>query len=193
MERSVHEEERSLRFRSGCNATTMTETPVGRQVQLPASVAGVLLLSEMPGSKKSLVNWLADAEATQISLIVNLAQEEELASISPEYLRYIQNNEGIEILRFPIPDFSVPADMAAFHIFVGKVVERLHLGQRVVVHCRAGIGRSGLFAASLLTNLEMPSDDVLLRVQSAGGRLEADAQRSFVEAYGEHLTGGSSY
>lgn len=170
----------------------MTETQVGRIVQLPKSVSGTLLLSEMPGSKKSLIDWLAGAEASRVDLIVNLAEQEELASISPEYLAYIQNNEGIEISDFPIADFSVPADLVVFKIFVEQVAERLRLGQCVVAHCRAGIGRTGLFAASVLTTLEMPFDDVLLNVQSAGGRFETEAQRSFLQDYREHLVGNSS-
>jgi len=67
-------------------------THVGRVVQLPVSIAGTLLLSEMPGSEKSLVDWLAGAEARGADLIVNLAQRDELSNISPEYLAYIESN-----------------------------------------------------------------------------------------------------
>jgi len=161
----------------------MSETEVGRVVQLPASVAGMLLLSEMPGSEKPLVDWLVGAEARRTDLIVNLAEEEELANISPEYLAYMRGDGGIEILAFPIADFSVPVDMMGFHILIEEVARRLLSGQCVIVHCRAGIGRSGLFAASLLTALSMSFDEVLQSVQSAGGKFETEAQRLFLQEY----------
>lgn len=173
------------------SAKTMTETQVGRVVQLPASIAGTLLLSEMPGSEKSLVDWLAGAEARDTDLIVNLAQRDELANISPEYLAYIQSNEGIDMSCFPIADFSVPVDMERFHTLVEEVGLRLRSGQCVIIHCRAGIGRSGLFAAALLTTLEMSSNDVLLSIKNAGGRFETEAQRSFLQDYQVYLADNS--
>jgi protein-tyrosine phosphatase len=175
----------------GCNAITMTETQVGRVVQLPAAIAGTLLLSEMPGSEKSLVDWIAGAEARDTDLIVNLAQRDELANISPEYLAYIDSNEGINISGFPIADFSVPVDIERFHTLVEEVVRRLRSGQCVIIHCRAGIGRSGLFAAALLTTLGISSNDVLLSVKNAGGRFETEAQRSFLEDYQVYLAENS--
>jgi protein-tyrosine phosphatase len=159
-------------------------THVGRVVQLPVSIAGTLLLSEMPGSEKSLVDWLAGAEARDADLIVNLAQRDELANISPEYLAYIESNEGIEVSGFPI-------DMERFHTLVEEVILRLRSGQCVIIHCRAGIGRSGLFAAALLTTLEMSSNDVLLSVKNAGGRFETEVQRSFLQDYRVYLAENS--
>ena len=166
-------------------------THVGRVVQLPVSIAGTLLLSEMPGSEKSLMDWLAGAEARDTDLIVNLVQRDELSNISPEYLAYIESNEGIEVSGFPIADFSVPVDIERFHTLVEEVVRRLRSGQCVIIHCRAGIGRSGLFAAALLTTLGISSNDVLLSVKNAGGRFETEAQRSFLEDYQVYLAENS--
>ena len=165
----------------------MSETEIGRVVELPASVGGVLLLSEMPGSERPLDEWLAGAEARQTDLIVNLAEEEELANISPEYLAYMGVNGGIEITTFPIPDYSVPVDMVSFHELIAEVTQRLWSGECVIVHCRAGIGRSGLFAASLLTSLNISFSEVLQRVQSAGGKFETEAQRLFLQEYRLYL------
>ena len=103
----------------------------------------------------------------------------------------IESNEGIEVSGFPIADFSVPVDMERFHTLVEEVILRLRSGQCVIIHCRAGIGRSGLFAAALLTTLEMSSNDVLLSVKNAGGRFETEVQRSFLQDYRVYLAENS--
>lgn len=57
---------------------------------------------------------------------------------------------GIEFISFPIEDRSVPASASDF----GGLITRLHFllstGKHLAIHCRAGIGRSSLIAASLL-------------------------------------------
>ena len=98
-------------------------------------------------------------------------------------LAFLRGGGDFEILAFPIADFSVPVDMMGFHILIEEVARRLLSGQCVIVHCRAGIGRSGLFAASLLTALNMSFDEVLQSVQSAGGKFETEAQRLFLQEY----------
>jgi protein-tyrosine phosphatase len=51
-------------------------------------------------------------------------------------------------ISFPIEDRSLPAHTSQFDVFVNQVLEHLRGGTSVVVHCRAGIGRSSLIAAS---------------------------------------------
>ena len=99
----------------------------------------------------------------------------------------MRDHDAIEILVFPIADYSVPVDMSGFHGLIEEVTQRLRLGECVIVHCRAGIGRSGLFAASLLTSLNMSSSAVLQSVQSAGGRFETESQSLFLEEYRSYL------
>jgi protein-tyrosine phosphatase len=51
---------------------------------------------------------------------------------------------GIRFVSFPIPDRGVPASTAAAVSLIAAISAALESGQNVAVHCRQGLGRSGL-------------------------------------------------
>ncbi|MFZ1389535.1 MAG: protein-tyrosine phosphatase family protein [Thiolinea sp.] len=51
---------------------------------------------------------------------------------------------------FPIPDRSIPSNVAAFRQLVDRLEAELKQGRQVAIHCYAGIGRTGVLAGSLL-------------------------------------------
>jgi protein-tyrosine phosphatase len=57
---------------------------------------------------------------------------------------------GLAFRAFPIPDRGVPRSCEAVAELAARLVEALHSGQAVVVHCRQGVGRSALVAAAAL-------------------------------------------
>jgi len=60
---------------------------------------------------------------------------------------------GLQVLRFPFHDGGVPGGPVVLDQFLDVVVEQLTTGERVVVHCRGGLGRAGLVGACLLLKL----------------------------------------
>jgi len=95
-----------------------------------------------------------------VEAVVSLMEEAELAALCPGYLDAARRHD-LELLRFPIPDFGVPADAAAFGVFVVDVRDRLARGQAVLAHCNAGLGRTAVFLAALLKCCGLPRDPVL--------------------------------
>jgi protein-tyrosine phosphatase len=65
---------------------------------------------------------------------------------------------GLRFLSLPIPDREIPSSTATLAALTSALERDLHGGQNVVIHCRQGVGRSGLVAACLLI--------------ASGGRLE---------------------
>ncbi|MEM1631269.1 MAG: HD domain-containing protein [Thermofilum sp.] len=58
--------------------------------------------------------------------------------------------QGVEKLEYPIPDFSFKAFEDVLVGVALPVLERLKQGERVLVHCRGGIGRSGVVVSMIL-------------------------------------------
>ncbi|QDL93976.1 tyrosine protein phosphatase (plasmid) [Paroceanicella profunda] len=89
--------------------------------------------------------------------------------------------QGLEFLAFPIPDFGVP-ERAAVTALVEAMVARLRDGAGVAVHCRAGIGRSGLVVSCTLAAFGASAVEAMDRVTRARGASvpETAAQRAFV-------------
>jgi protein-tyrosine phosphatase len=53
-------------------------------------------------------------------------------------------------------------------------------GQNVLLHCAAGIGRTGTAAACVLKRLGLPVDEALQRVREAGSNPETAVQSGLV-------------
>ena len=153
-----------------------------RLVQLPHPARGSLLLSAMPGRFESLLDFEEQARAAGLAMIVCLTQRNEVDGLSPEYALAIRERAlPCEWMNVPIPNFGVPADADAFRDAIELVAARVRSGDRVLLHCAAGIGRTGSAAACVLKSLGLGTADALKRVRDAGSNPENAAQSGFVD------------
>lgn len=74
----------------------------------------------------------------------------------------------ISFLPYPIDDFGLP-QMAPFTALIDRLAGLIAQGRHVCVHCRAGIGRSGMVAAGLLIRQGHSAADALAMVSAARG------------------------
>ena len=72
---------------------------------------------------------------------------------------------------------------------IKKLLKEIKKGTDLVVHCRAGIGRTGIVAAALLIAEGARTDDAFSRVSAARGVKVPDTeeQRKFNERLTENL------
>jgi hypothetical protein len=83
----------------------------------------------------------------------------------------------------PIGDMGVPTDTARWTDLLDDLLARLDTGARVLIHCRAGRGRTGMLAATLLVRSGMSADRAITTVRAVRpGTLETDAQLDIVRA-----------
>jgi len=79
---------------------------------------------------------------------------------------------------------SVPDDPTAFRITLDGVRSRVRAGERVVVACRGGLGRTGTTVACLLVDGGMTPHAAIARVRAARpGTIERRVQEEFVEGW----------
>ena len=82
------------------------------------------------------------------SLIVLLAEEEECVIRTGLNLKSLYLSQGFQVLHLPIPDFNVPSK-EDLEEAIKKTVEHAQVGKNILIHCHAGLGRTGLFVAFL--------------------------------------------
>jgi len=91
---------------------------------------------------------------------------------------------GIEVVRHPVADMDVPHDAAAYRVTLDAVACRLAAGERVVVACRGGLGRTGTAVACLLVDGGAGADQAIAAVRAARrGTVERPAQEAFVRSW----------
>jgi len=117
--------------------------------ELPFGLPGRLFRSPMPFGPYDLHGEVYDQfREEQITVVVLLADEDECLHKAGRNLRALYIDEGLQVLYLPIPDFSVPTK-DDLEQAVLRTIAYAQAGHNIVVHCSAGIGRTGLFMASL--------------------------------------------
>jgi predicted protein tyrosine phosphatase len=151
-----------------------------RPVALPPQVPGSLWLGSMPGRFESWNAFEARAHRARLALVVCLTPRSELAELSPSYhAAVVQGTVPFRWLNLPMPNFGVPEDRAAFRREVQHIANALRLGDAVLLHCAAGMGRTGSTAACVLKALGLDTEEALQRVRDAGSNPQ-NAQQSGV-------------
>ncbi len=85
-----------------------------------------------------------------LQTVVSLLMPEEISQLDLENEPQACQSRAIEFINFGIPDRGIPGSREEAVKVLHRLHESLSAGRRVGVHCRQGIGRSGLVAAGLL-------------------------------------------
>ena len=155
-----------------------------RPLPLPDDVPGRLWLQSMPGRREPWSAFLDEARLNRLDMLVCLNPLEEVAELSPAYHKAIaEGRMPFRWLHVPMRDFGLAADAAAFRQGVEQVAQGLRMGDRALLHCAAGMGRTGTMAACVLKRLGMPAAEALAAVSAAGSNPQSALQSGWIHQF----------
>ena len=153
-----------------------------RSIELPDSIGGNIYLHSMPGYYEDYELAFSELEDKEINTVISLTSLDEIRRKAPYYAKEIETGSlPFKRISFPIRDFSVPDDRDAYLRLVKETANNIKGGGSVLVHCGAGIGRSGMFSACVLLALGLKKTDALARVRTAGSEPEITYQAAIVD------------
>mgnify|MGYP005855243075 CR=1 FL=1 len=117
--------------------------------------------------------------------LVSLTEAREEADLGVAGLGAACDRAGLDRYHLPIRDVSVPDDrFESLWVWAGRDLRRrLRAGEDIVLHCRGGLGRSGLIAGRLLVEMGADPDAAIAAIRAARpGAVETRAQEAHVHA-----------
>jgi protein-tyrosine phosphatase len=99
----------------------------------------------------------AALRSTGADTVVCLCEEFELAERFPDYVAWLRANAPQRAIWSPIADLHAPPLDDAVELLT-DIRGRLARGDGLLMHCAAGIGRSGTMAAALLITMGVSSE-----------------------------------
>ncbi len=131
---------------------------------------------------KPSADWLDD-EAKQfaamgIQRVVCHLEAAEMAELGLSREAEAFKSVGIEFIHHPIPDRQLP-EAKAHVALVEECYQALLSGKNTAVHCRAGIGRTGVTATCLLIRDGFDSQTAIDMVSAARGVPIPDTQAQY--------------
>lgn len=166
-----------------------------------SETSGKLGISQCPGKNllkgregysysRDIHSDLHDFKSRGVDTIVCLLNDSELRSIGVNPAQYKDSARSLEItlIQYPIIEMGVPQSILHFHThLVLPVLTHTQQNKRVLIHCRGGVGRSGLLAACLLKHLaQSPSASAAIstiRRLRDKRAVETRRQEDFVQEY----------
>ncbi len=149
---------------------------------------GIRIESPRRGNvQKNLRRDLAACQQWGASGIVTLNEPDELHGLGLGDLGNHAMHSGFWWRHLSIADMDVPDDsFEDLWAVEGKqIVASLVAGERVILHCLAGLGRTGMIAARLLVDMGMSPELAVREVRKVRPRaIQTDEQEKYVYRFG---------
>jgi protein-tyrosine phosphatase len=152
---------------------------------IPGPWSGKLAMAPRPRGGDWLSDEIASWRYAGINAVLSLLTLEEEQDLDLTRESEEVEREGLRFLSLPITDREIPSSTAALTAVTAGLERDLHLGQSVVIHCRQGVGRSGLVAACLLIASGVGLEESLLTLRNRRGLPvpETEEQMAWLERY----------
>ncbi|CAE8626258.1 unnamed protein product [Polarella glacialis] len=178
-----------LRQNSSCTCTNssypvaMAEAAWTNMCQVDIPCRGQLFRSCAPGSTTRDVDWkVFDLWlAAGVEVAYTLQTKDEMQQKGSADVLTLAASAGIEHRHWPVPDFSAwPPE--EYKSLVGALSADLDAGRKVVVHCHAGIGRTGTTIAGVWRlRSGCSAEEAWCAVKAYGMRPESDTQKALLQ------------
>jgi protein-tyrosine phosphatase len=157
-------------------------------------MAGRLAVAARPRAGDWLEDEIRGWRAQGVDIAVSLLDREEVDELGLRDEAALCRLRDIEFISLPITDRGVPASRHEATALAQTLALRLGDGKSVLVHCRAGIGRSSLIAAAALAFLGVDAAYAFELISQARGVPVPDtqAQREWVETFRNTVPDGSA-
>ena len=154
--------------------------------ELPYNLPGRVYRSPMPFSHyyDPEGRVLPAYRTAGVLVVVVLTPWEEVQQKSSLDLRAEYAKTGMDVIYLPTPDFGVPEE-PAFRQALDEALSAARAGKNVAVHCHAGLGRTGIFAACMAKAVfDLDGRQAFDWVRAAiPGAVENLDQMAFLEAF----------
>jgi protein-tyrosine phosphatase len=130
-------------------------------------VAGVLGIAACPGRDGDLDHDVAAIAVWGAAVVVTLIERHELDRLRVAHLPRAVTQAGMRSVHLPIRELGIPDSRfeAAWASAGRELRASLGAGQRVLLHCRGGLGRAGTVAARLLIESGMAVEAAVAAVR----------------------------
>ncbi len=163
---------------------------------LRSPIGGEIGLTHCPG--RSTVDrkgrqWRRDVStdlhaisAANVKTVITFLDSDELSQLGAGDLPQLIKNHPIQWIQFPIVDFGVPSEqsIATWRETIALLLDQLRRNDRLLLHCAAGLGRSGMMAATLLKSCGLTADQAVQLIRSSRpGTVETREQEKFIRDF----------
>jgi protein-tyrosine phosphatase len=146
---------------------------------------GRLALAARPRGGEWLEDELSAWERAGVDAVLSLLTPEEEHDLALTGEEQQARERGLKFLSLPIEDREVPEKESEVRSTVERVNSLLSRGENVVVHCRQGVGRTGLLAACLLVSQGLAPDAAVAKLSATRGVPvpETQEQRKWIDGF----------
>ncbi len=113
-------------------------------------------------------DWLDDEikslKTRRIDCLVSLLEKSEEWELGLQDEKEVCKKWGIEFVNFPIKDVNVPLNDFDFIRLAKELAIKVKKKQKIVIHCRMGIGRASILAAAIMIILGCKGQDVFEKI-----------------------------
>ncbi len=144
----------------------MFETTIHWVRDIPPHRLGLMA---RPRGGESLREEIASWQRASLNVVVSLLEPQEIRELELREEPTLCAEHGIVFRHLPIPDRGIPTSRRDAIALIDELSAELAAGKAVAIHCRAGIGRTGLIAGSLLHRLGVPGKDIFSLLSRSRG------------------------
>ncbi len=144
---------------------------------IPGKLAGTSMPGSNDGDAQSLQDDIEQLAAAGIKKLISL-------ELPDRSLSLLCKKAGIQWEYFYIPDFGIPENVDDFNGMINRLLQSIEQGDAVCVHCRAGIGRTGMVLTCTVGKLYMLGyDKAIDTVRRTRKAVETTEQENFTKQY----------
>jgi protein-tyrosine phosphatase len=152
---------------------------------LPLGLSGKIFRSPMPYGHFDQTGWVYPAyKLNEIHSVVVLVPDAECWIYAGQDLRNLYQRDGMGVIYLPMKDYS-GTDIQLLSQSVDAALNIARDGKNLVIHCHAGLGRTGLFAACMARRqLEFGAEEAIRWIRNlVPGSVESDEQEMIIRMF----------